>query len=596
MRICEKCGWENADPETDSDVWCEKCSNFLGFPVKSRVHERRISMQLVNRQASVLPGGEATLTARVRNSGDIVEKVTFAVEGDIAGWTLVEPTEVGLFPNQTGEVQLVFRPPRSSQVGCGLTPFGLLATSESDATVSDSADGSLDIGAFVDVRTALTPLQSAGPSGAEHRLDLENAGNTVIDVRVSASQPGDELSFTITPESVQLAPGAKGDARVEVSPREALYDANDKRHSFTVSAVAAGQSPITIRAIHVQEAPATSPTLVLAEARIHAAPGKEVTTMVTVRNRGRGGEDYSFELLGPAASWGRVSPPTIVLPSGGELEAKIVFAPPLVPPAPASEIPFAVRCASQVDAKRSTVAEAVLIVDAVSDINFEVEPTRVRARWSSRHIIEVENRGNATAELRPVIVDPNHDLAFAVSPRVLHLPPGGRQLVVFKARVRRPKLLGASAARSCQVFFTPAAGGRAASRGDGAGREVRFEQIAVLPSKLVALVVIIALVGALSGVASAIFSMTSKTSPTKSPPTTVHTSNPGSSAHSARAPGPPGLVSTIRVSVHTQLWAPSPGLASRPIPTDAATAAGMNGRILTSCLDPRLHRRTTVSN
>ena len=545
MRICDKCGWENADPETDNELWCEKCSNFLGFPVKTRVHERRISAQLVNRQASVLPGAEATLTARVRNGGDIVEKVTFAVEGDIAAWTRVEPAEIGLFPNQTGEVQLVFRPPRSSQVGFGLTPFGLLATSESDATVSDSSDGSVDIGAFVDVRAALAPLQSAGPGGGEHRLDLENAGNTVMNVRVSVSQPGDELSFTVTPDSVQLAPGAKGEARVEVSPREALFDANDKRHPFTVSASAAGQAPITIRALHVQEAPATAPTLVLAEARIHAAPGKEVTTTVTVRNRGRGGEDYSLELLGPAASWGRVSPPTIVLPSGGAVDAKLVFAPPLVPPAPASEIPFAVRCVSQVDAERSAVAEAVLVVDPVSDINFEIEPMRVRARWSSRHVIEVENRGNAAAELQPVIVDPNHDLSFAVSPRVLHLPVSGRQLVVFKARVRHPKLVGASTTRSFQVFFAPvAAGGRASSRGDGAGREVRFEQISVLPSKLVALVVIIALIGALSGVATAIYGMAHKTSPAKTPPTTVHTSHPGSATSSALRLISPRPVST----------------------------------------------------
>ena len=354
MRICDKCGWENADPETDSDLWCEKCSNFLGFPVKSRVHERRISTQLVNRQASVVPGAEATLTARVRNGGDVVEKVTFAVTGDVAGWTRVEPPELGLFPNQTGEVQLVFRPPRSSQVGFGVTPFRLLAKSESDETVSDGTDGNLDIGAFVDVRAALTPLQSAGPGGAEHRLDLENAGNTVMNVLVSASQSGDELSFTITPDAVQLAPGAKAEARVKVSPQEALYDANEKRHSFTVKVVAAGQAPIAIRAIHVQEAPATAPTLVLAEARIHAAPGKEVTTVVTVRNRGRGGEEYSFELLGPTAPWGRVSPPTIVLPSGGEVEAKIVFAPPLVPPRAGVRDSFrgAMRVASRCHARR----------------------------------------------------------------------------------------------------------------------------------------------------------------------------------------------------------------------------------------------------
>ena len=279
------------------------------------------------------------------------------------------------------------------------------------------------------------------------------------------------------------------------------------------------------------------PTLVLAEARIHAAPGKEVATMVTVRNRGRGGEDYALELLGPTASWGRVSPPTIVLPSGGAVGAKLVFPPPLVPPAPASEIPFAVRCISQVDAKRSTVAEAVLVVDPVSDINFEIEPIKVRARWSSRHVVEVENRGNAAAEVQPVIVDPNHDLSFAVSPRVLQLAAGGRGLVVFKARVRRPKLVGASSQRSFQVFFASVAEGvRSASRSEGAGREVGFEQISVLPSKLVAFVVIIAVLAGIGGAALGISSMVpDKTTPTKTPPTSVQAGHPRSSASSGPA-------------------------------------------------------------
>src|SRR5439155_17234075 len=137
-----------------------------------------------------------------------------------------------------------------------------------------------------------------------------------------------------------------------------------------------------------------APTLVLSDARLRAAPGQEVTTVLTVRNRGRGGEDYAFELLGPAAGWGRVMPPVIALPTAREVEVKVGFVPPLEPPAPAAEIPFAVRCFSQADPKRSVVVEALLTVEPLSDITFDVQPVRVRGRWSSRHVIEVENRGN----------------------------------------------------------------------------------------------------------------------------------------------------------------------------------------------------------
>jgi hypothetical protein len=507
MRICDKCGCENEDPITNDDLWCTECRNFLGFPVEGpRVHERRIVMQLVEAHASVAPGGEVRVGAWVRNSGDVVEKVSFSVEGATAGWTQVEPAEVGLFPKQKGEVQVVFRPPRSWQVPSGLTPFRLVAVSESDETAVDHAEGTLDVGAFVDVKASLHPLQSAGPMGGEHRLALENAGNADITVAIRVSQPGDDLSFRTSPDSVELAPGARGEAVVTVVPREQLYAATDKRHAFTVGVVPPGQAPIGIQAVHVQEAPATAPTLVLSDTRLHAAPGQEVASPLKIRNRGRGGEDYALEIVGPAANWGRVVPPVIALPTAGEVEAKVVFVPPQVPPAPAAETPYAVRCYAQADSRRSTVAEGRLTVDPVSDISFDVQPARVRGRWSSRHVIEVENRGNATAELRPVLTNPEHELAFAVSPPVVHMPASSRELVLFKARARRPKLLGKPAMRSFDVFFAPAqAGARPANRGEEVRRHISFEQISVLPRKLTALIVVAAVIGAVVATALVFF-------------------------------------------------------------------------------------------
>jgi hypothetical protein len=502
VRICEKCGWENNEPQTNADIWCAKCNTFLGFPVESRVHERRITMQLLQDHPSVEPGGEARVGAWVRNGGDVVEKVKFTVAGEAEPWTQIEPNEVGLFPKQKGEVQVIFRPPRSWRVRSGLTPFRLVATSQSDVAVVDQADGTLDVGVFVDVNASLHPLQSAGPAGGDHRVDLENAGNSVIKVSVNVSQPGNELSFTVSPDSIDLDPGAQGQAHITVVPRETLYAAADRRHPFVVGVLAPGQSSIALQAVHLQQAAATVPSLVLSDTRLHAAPGQEVTTVVTIRNRGRGGEDNQLALLGPAGSWGRVMPPVIALPTAGEAQAKIAFVPPIVPPAPASDIPFAVRCFSQADPTRSTVAEGVLTVDPVSDITFDVQPTVVRARWSSRHVIRVENRGNATAELTPMIVNAERGLSFAMSPQLVRMPASGRESVLFKARTRRPKLLRKPTVRTFDVFFAPVtAGTRGAGASEDTKRQITFEQLSVLPRKLTVVTIIVAVIGALAAVA-----------------------------------------------------------------------------------------------
>lgn len=506
MRICDKCGYDNGDARTEDDLWCTQCRNFLGLPVQTRLHERGVAVRLVEPQTSVYPGGEAVLAAVVHNTGDVVEKASLTIEGSAADWTVIEPSEVGLFPNRAADVRIVFRPPRSSWVRCGVTPFRLVATSQAETTVSDRADGAVDVGAFVDVKASLDPSRSTGSSGADHRLTLENAGNTHASVVITASQPGNDLALTIKPQSLRLGPGAKGAAQVDVVPRQPLYSATDKTYPFSVGISARGQAPITIPAHHVQVAATTAPTLVLADDRLQTPPGQEVTTTLTIRNRGRGGDDYSLELLGPAAVWGRVTPPIIVLPSAGEVAAKIAFTPPLTPPALAAEIPFGVRCIAKADGERSVVAEALLTVEAVADTDFEVEPERVRSRWHTRHVIDIENRGNTAVDLRPVVADPRHDLSVAVSPPRLQIPAGSREVVLVKARARRPKLLSKPENRGfCVSFLPPGHGPQHPSRGDAERRDVNVEQIPILPRKLTALMVFIALVAAMTGAALLIF-------------------------------------------------------------------------------------------
>jgi uncharacterized membrane protein len=495
VRVCATCGWENDDSDRADDSWCVKCRSFLGFPVGEKDRQRQIRLLLDDKQVAVRPGGEAAVTAQVHNRGDIVEQVIITLHGGVAGWSQPEPAEVGLFPDQKSEVRLVFRPPRSPDVRAGPTTFQVSATSRSDAQISDGAEGLLDVGVFVDVRASLSPMHSAGLAGADHRVVVDNAGNASADVAVEVSDPDDGLSFTIDPARLQIEPGAKGEARVRVSPRLPLAGANSKTHSFTVRAVAPGQTAIVFQAAFVQQVPAAVPALVLAGSQLHGVPGEEVTTEVTIRNRGGTEEGYSLAVLGPAAPWARVVPPTVLVPPGGEVVAKVVFSPRLAPPAPAGEFPFALRCVSQVDDRRAIVAEGHFAVDEVSDISFDVSPSETRARWSARYLVEIENQGNVTQQLRPVIDAPEQDLSFAVSPTDLTVGAGSRALVLVQARARRPRLLAADEKRPFRVSLISPAGRRGES-----SKIVGFEQLSVLPGKLVALLVVVALVAALVAV------------------------------------------------------------------------------------------------
>jgi hypothetical protein len=87
----------------------------------------------------------------------------------------------------------------------------------------------------------------------------------------------------------------------------------------------------------------------------------------------------------------------------------------------------------------------------------------------------------------------------------VHLPANSRTAVVFKARLRRPKLYAKPTKRSFQVFVPPAGkGDRVAVRGEGEGQSVNFDQLSVLPRKFSVLVVVLAVIGAAVGAALAL--------------------------------------------------------------------------------------------
>lgn len=511
VRVCAKCGSENPAPTSSSDVWCTKCGDFLGFPdpVQTAQERRHIRVVFADVPEVVTPGHEAVVTARVANRGTIVEKITLAIDGDIGVWSQAEPAEIGLFPEQDTTVRVLLRPPRSSSVRAGPVTLRLLAVSQSDAAVSDTAEAPLTIGPFVDLRAQLVPQQSAGPSGADHRLVVANDGNAPVDANVAVSEPGDGLLVEIEGPTISIAAGGTGETVVHVAPREPLDGAVDRTHRFAVSVSRPGGQPVVARGSHLQEAPASIPTLVLGETRLHTPPGQEVTTDVTVRNRGRGGETYVFTVLGPAASWARVVPPTITLPSAGEVTAKLVFAPPGHPPVEASDLPFAVRCVAQADPGRRAVAEGALTIDPISVINCEIVASRGRGRWSGRYLVELENQGNSTAEVRAVAVDPSHQLSFALSPSLLRVAAGSRSLVALKARARRPTLLGKARKCGFHLALAPPAGSPRIANGTGAtARDVTFEQVSVMPRKLTLLVGLVVAVAGIGVAALAILAST----------------------------------------------------------------------------------------
>jgi hypothetical protein len=207
------------------------------------------AVELVNPSVTVGPGNTASTTVRIRNSGRIVDEFTLVPVGDFAAWMTVEPASLPLFPDASGEVRVTFHPPRGSTPAAGPYPFAVRVRSREDATFSYVAEGRVQVTPLLEVTARLTPRTSSGgrlSRAANHRLEIDNAGNVPATVDVSGGDPDERL--TIRPDQARVVVPAGGSAlvRIQVKSRKRLLQGSALTIPFQVVAAPAGAAPVIL--------------------------------------------------------------------------------------------------------------------------------------------------------------------------------------------------------------------------------------------------------------------------------------------------------------------------------------------------------------
>jgi hypothetical protein len=157
---------------------------------------------------------------------------------------------------------------------------------------------------------------------------------------------------------------------------------------------------------------------------IQVVPGAVATVSITVKNTGTVVDQFTLEVLGDAAGWASVDPPTLSLFPDAEGKAVISFAPPRLSTVPAGSIVFGVRAASKEDPAGSTVEERALVVGTFADTFAELLPRTSTGGRSGNHSVAIDNRGNAAVNATISGADPDNLLQIGVQPPGLVVDPG----------------------------------------------------------------------------------------------------------------------------------------------------------------------------
>ena len=219
---------------------------------------------------------------------------------------------------------------------------------------------------------------------------------------------------------------------------------------------------------------------------------------IRVTNTGPAEDEFSFAIDRESAQWGWVTPPTVVVPPGGEGSVKVLFRLPKSPKPPAGPLPFTVTVTSVRDKSVSTVAEGIVDVAPISDVVATMNPPTAQGSGPSHHTIALSNRGNTPVKARLTADDPEGNLDFDVEPVTLEAAPGTTASANLRVSPRRPLRRG-TVERPFQVVAQAegqeplTASGKFTQEGTGLGRKPVI--IAVVVAVLVLAIAAIALAG-----------------------------------------------------------------------------------------------------
>lgn len=242
--VCRKCG--HASPL--GTEFCPKpgCGDYLGWasqmftssapmpPPGAHTQKSAATVRLSASDLTVAPGATVTTTATVHNGGSQIEEFAVSVAGTAAAWTSVEPATLRIFPGEQAECVVRFTPPRHASVVSGRSPFTVSASSKVHPALAARADGTLEVGAFHDLRATLAPAQTRGRGRTVHTIEFANEGNVSEAVRVTAADRTATVRFGLPAAEVWIPPGSMA-VDMPVTPRRRLFG-RPRTYQFQVTA------------------------------------------------------------------------------------------------------------------------------------------------------------------------------------------------------------------------------------------------------------------------------------------------------------------------------------------------------------------------
>jgi len=172
-------------------------STFDPSAVRSSAGPGHVGVFMAATELSVEPGNSVTAALVLLNQGTIVDHFRVSVDGLPSNWLPGGPPLVQLLPGAQQEVALTILPPRTPESEARTYPLTITVASQDAPDQVATVEASLEVQPFYDLQLDLRPRKQSGMTEGSFRVEIDNRSNTVVTLKLSASDPEGGLSLYV---------------------------------------------------------------------------------------------------------------------------------------------------------------------------------------------------------------------------------------------------------------------------------------------------------------------------------------------------------------------------------------------------------------
>lgn len=262
---------------------------------------RLLRVELSSSAVDLEPGVSASVTVRIVNTSQIVERYAVTVVGPAERWSTVAPAELPLMPDTEGTVEVTMTAPAEHAPPAGTAVVGIKVSStrtgaswveELEVRVSPVARATL----------ALAPELRRTSGTADYEAVIDNQGNLPLSLELRGEDQERVARFQFVPPALEVWPEEPARVRVRVTV-PSRWTGPDVTRMLTVHAFGAPE-PLQASATLVQRSRLTSGLL----RAIGGVAAVAVIAGALLVPRLLGGDDDPAD--GPETTVGPVTTPT----------------------------------------------------------------------------------------------------------------------------------------------------------------------------------------------------------------------------------------------------------------------------------------------